>query len=260
MREADHNWWSIFLITFHHLASIFWEWPGAVPRGLLFLTTLYFPSCSFLVLLSLSLSSLVLSLSFLCSSVSEALFALSFSFLSEFFFFFGFYFVHAKAALAYPYSRNESQVIFIFNHPKLSMRVFGPRNSAYALWHTKTYKPTHIYHAKSRLNTPVWDSLRSRASELIFCSCPLKPLIHPSQPSSSLSCAFFFFSGSHPNSISYQVTNALICFSWSSVSDYLFFSSCSFFCSPSCSIFFCVLSSAFLSSILQSLKLCLLYF
>ena len=35
---------------FHHLASIFWEWPGAVSRGLLFLTTFSFPlvifSCS----------------------------------------------------------------------------------------------------------------------------------------------------------------------------------------------------------------------
>ena len=40
-------------------------------------------------------SRLILSLSFLCSSVSEALFALSFSFLSEHFFF-----IHAKAALA----------------------------------------------------------------------------------------------------------------------------------------------------------------
>ena len=42
----------------------------------------------------------ILSLSFLCSSVSEALFALSFSFLSE-----SLFYVHAKAALAY--SRNE---------------------------------------------------------------------------------------------------------------------------------------------------------
>ena len=42
----------------------------------------------------------ILSLSFLCSSVSEALFALSFSFLSE-----RFFFVHAKAALAR--SRNQ---------------------------------------------------------------------------------------------------------------------------------------------------------
>ena len=67
---------------------------------------LIFSSCSFLVLLSLSFSSLILSLSSLCFSVSEALFALSFSFLSERFFF-GFYFVLAKAALAYPYSRNE---------------------------------------------------------------------------------------------------------------------------------------------------------
>ena len=45
-------------------------------------------------------SPLVLSLSFLCSSVSDALFALSFSFLSECFFF-----VHVKSALAY--NRNE---------------------------------------------------------------------------------------------------------------------------------------------------------
>ena len=66
---------------------------------------LFFSSCSvFLVLLlALSFSRLILSLSFLCSSVSEALFALSFSFLSErcccvFS-------VRAKAALAY--SRNE---------------------------------------------------------------------------------------------------------------------------------------------------------
>ena len=47
-----------------------------------------------------SFSCLILRLSFLCSSVSEALFALSFSFLSE-----RFFFVHAKAALAY--SPNE---------------------------------------------------------------------------------------------------------------------------------------------------------
>ena len=47
-----------------------------------------------------SFSRLILSLSLICSSVSEALFALSFSFLSEHFFL-----VHAKSALAY--SRNE---------------------------------------------------------------------------------------------------------------------------------------------------------
>ena len=46
----------------------------------------------------------------------------------------------------------------------LSMRAFGPRNSAYAFWNTTdipTDRPTYIYHAKSRLNTPVWGSLRS---------------------------------------------------------------------------------------------------
>ena len=47
-----------------------------------------------------SFSRLILSLSFLCSSVFEALFALSFSFLSECLFV-----VHAKAALVY--SQNE---------------------------------------------------------------------------------------------------------------------------------------------------------
>ena len=45
---------------------------------------------------SISFSRLILSLSFLCSSVYEALFDLSFSFLSE-----RFSSVHAKAALAY---------------------------------------------------------------------------------------------------------------------------------------------------------------
>ena len=49
---------------------------------------LFFSSCSFLViLLALSFSRLILTLSFLCSSDSEALFALSFSFLSERFLF-----------------------------------------------------------------------------------------------------------------------------------------------------------------------------
>ena len=47
---------------------------------------LLFPSCSFFVLLALSCSRLILILSFLCSSVSETLFALSLSFLSELFF------------------------------------------------------------------------------------------------------------------------------------------------------------------------------
>ena len=58
---------------------------------------LFFSSCNFLVLLlALSFSRLFLSLCFLYSSVSEALFALCFPFLSE-----RFFFVHAKAALAY---------------------------------------------------------------------------------------------------------------------------------------------------------------
>ena len=78
-----------------------------------------------------SFSRLILSLSFLCSSVSEALFALSFSYLSEHFFF-----IYAKAALVY--SRNDKHGL------TLSMRVLGPQNSAYAInliydRHTNTY-------------------------------------------------------------------------------------------------------------------------
>ena len=88
----------VFSLThFHHLASIFCEWIGTVSRGILFLTTfsfLFFSSCTFLVLLAVSFSHLMLSLSFLCSSMYNALFV-----------FFGFFFIHAKAALAY--SRNE---------------------------------------------------------------------------------------------------------------------------------------------------------
>ena len=43
----------------------------------------------------------------------------------------------------------------------LSMRAFGPRISAYAFWTTTDIHTDIIYHAKSRLNTPVWGSLRS---------------------------------------------------------------------------------------------------
>ena len=106
---------------------------------------LFLSSCSFLVLLlALSFSRLVLSISFLCSSVSEARFALCFSFLSECLLLF---FVHAKAVLAY--SRNElwvSQVGFKHQKQTLSMRVFGPRNSAYAFWHTVDIQTdTYVY-------------------------------------------------------------------------------------------------------------------
>ena len=103
---------------------------------------LFFSSCSCLVLLLvLSFLHLILSFSFLCSSVSGALFALSFSILGERCFFRLLFFVHAKAALVN------------FNWPKLtlSMRVFGSRNSAHAFWHTyflygfPVDKPTYIH-------------------------------------------------------------------------------------------------------------------
>ena len=61
----------------------------------------------------------ILSLSFLCSSVSEALFTLSFSFLSE-----RFFFVHDKAALAVVEINNTGAQVSLYR-PKmtLSMRV-----------------------------------------------------------------------------------------------------------------------------------------
>ena len=67
------------------------------------------------LLLALSLSRLILSLSFLCSSVSETLFALCFSFISEHFS--GFFFVHGKAALAYV-KMNNMGVSGWFQPPK----------------------------------------------------------------------------------------------------------------------------------------------
>ena len=55
----------------------------------------------------------------------------------------------------------------------------GPRNSTYAVnltydRHTDIHTdiPTYIYHVKSRLNTPVWDSLRS-PNEIHFSSVGL---------------------------------------------------------------------------------------
>ena len=96
-----------FFFSGSHPNSISYQVTNAlsVSRGFLFLKTFsFFFFCIFFVLLlALSFSRLIISLSFLCSSVSEALFAFSFSFLSEHSF--GFFFVHAKAALAY--SRNE---------------------------------------------------------------------------------------------------------------------------------------------------------
>ena len=100
----------------------------------------------------------ILSLSFLCSSVSEALFTLSFSYLGE-----RFFFVHDKAAVASRYMGVTGQSLppkNDFEHAR------GLRNSAYAVnltyeTYRHTYIYTYIYHAKSRLNTPVWGSLRS---------------------------------------------------------------------------------------------------
>ena len=81
----------------------------------------------------------ILSLSFLCSSVSEALFTLSFSFLSE-----RFFFVHDKAALA----RSRNGVTGQSLPPKNDFEhARGLRNSAYAVnltYETYRHIPTYI--------------------------------------------------------------------------------------------------------------------
>ena len=111
------------------------------------------------LLLALSFSRLILSLSFLCSSVSEALFA----FLSEVLFLA--YFLSMLKLLLRIVEMNKTGS---FKRPKLtlSIRMFGPRNSAYAFWHMvdiciRTYRHIYVYHAKSQLNSPLWGSLRS---------------------------------------------------------------------------------------------------
>ena len=97
----------------------------------------------------------ILSLSFVCSSVSEALFILSFSFLSERFFFVMIKLLKSEVEINYNAGvtgqtlppKND------FEHAR------GLRKSAYAV--NLTYETYRQHHAKSRLNTPVWGSLRS---------------------------------------------------------------------------------------------------
>ena len=95
-------------------------------------------------------SGLIHSFSFLCSSVSDAL---SFSFLSEYFFI-----IHAKAALE---MRRCHWVGFNRTILTLSMLAFGPRHDRHLLF-------IIIYHAKSRLNSPMWGSLRSSIYSIIL--------------------------------------------------------------------------------------------
>ena len=83
----------------------------------------------------------ILSLSFLCFSVSEALFTLSFSFLSE-----PFFFVHDKAALAR--SRNHNKGVTGQTLPPKNdlEHARGLRDSAYAVNLTyETYRHTYIH-------------------------------------------------------------------------------------------------------------------
>ena len=83
----------------------------------------------------------ILSLSFLCSSVSEALFSLSFSYQSE-----RFFFVHDKAALAVV-EINNTGVTGQSLPPKNDFEhARGLRNSAYAVNLTyETYRHRYIY-------------------------------------------------------------------------------------------------------------------
>ena len=82
------------------------------------------------------------SLSFLCSSVSEALFTLSFSYISE-----RFFLVHDKAALAHRVEINNSGVTGQSLPPKNDFEhARGLRNSAYAVNLTyETYRHIYIY-------------------------------------------------------------------------------------------------------------------
>ena len=73
---------------------------------------------------------------------------------------------------------NNAGVTGWFEPPKTDFehaRVFGPCNPAYAFWHTVDIQTDtcYIYHVKSRLNTPVWGSLRSPNNNHI----PVKNLI-----------------------------------------------------------------------------------
>ena len=99
----------------------------------------------------------ILSLSFLCSSVSEALFTLNFSFLSE-----RFFFVHDKAALARSIVEiNNTGVTGQSLPPKNDFEhALGLRNSAYAVNLTyETYRHTYI----TRNMVPI----KGRASSLL---------------------------------------------------------------------------------------------
>ena len=87
----------------------------------------------------------ILRLSFLCSSVSEALFTLSFSYLSE-----RFFFVHDKAALARSRINNTGVTGQSLPPKNDSEHARGLRNSAYAVKgadtpgsKSPTHTPTH---------------------------------------------------------------------------------------------------------------------
>ena len=98
-------------------------------------------------------------------------------------------------------------------------------------------------------------------SRLVAASFSSLPLLSFSVSTANLICllvttfsSLSFLSNSFSSPRFNLLRVARRCFSWSSVSDDLLFSSCSFFCSPSCSIF----SRIILSLSFQSLKLCLL--
>ena len=100
----------------------------------------------------------ILSLSFLCSSVSEALFTLSFSYLSE-----RFFFVHDKAALV---EINNTGVTGQSLPPKNDFEhARGLRNSAYAV--NLTYE-TYRHYTYTR-NVLLTAQMGERASVVLIC-------------------------------------------------------------------------------------------
>ena len=107
---------------------------------------LSYSSSFFVLLLVLSFSHIILSLSFLCSSVSEALFALSFSFLSERSIS-SFFFVHAKAAQECSIEMNNTGVTSLFYLAKTDFehaREIRPHILAY-IFFKQTYRHTYQY-------------------------------------------------------------------------------------------------------------------
>ena len=114
----------------------------------------------------------ILSLSFFCSSVSEALFTLSFLYLSE-----RFFFVHDKAALVRSRINNTGVTGQSLPPQNDFEHACGLRNSAYAVNLTyETYRHTRhtdIHIREISIEHPLWGSLRS-PNNSIFLKCAIR--------------------------------------------------------------------------------------